>query len=118
MSRVHNMFRFLSKATISIFAVILIVGCANQGYSVNNPDSSGETGKQVNENLQDVNELLPDEEDPDFHAREMNPWSGHRDYYKTRRPSRSPGNDYVYGDPLQGNPGLDHYGKEKAYSRY
>lgn len=53
MSMVHNNFRFLKLATISLFAVILIVGCTNQAYNINNPDSRDEIGKQLNENLLD-----------------------------------------------------------------
>ncbi len=53
MSMVHNKFRFLKIATISLFAVMLTVGCTGQAYSVNNPDSRYEIGKQLNENLLD-----------------------------------------------------------------
>jgi hypothetical protein len=59
MSRVHNNLRFLKLATISLFTVILIVGCASQAYSVNNPDSRDATGEQLNEILLDnINEPL------------------------------------------------------------
>ncbi len=56
---VPNNLRFLKIATISLFAVILIVGCTNQAYSVNNSDSRDGIGKQLNENLPDnINEPL------------------------------------------------------------
>lgn len=56
---VQNNLRFLKLVTISLFAVMLIVGCASQTNSVNNPDSRDATGKQLNENLLDnINEPL------------------------------------------------------------
>ncbi len=53
MSMVHNNFRFLKIATISLFAVLLVVGCTDQAYSVNSSDSRYEIGNQLNENLLD-----------------------------------------------------------------
>ena len=88
MSRVHNNLRFLKLATISLFALMLIVGCANQAYGVNNPNSidgsadinvnlsvtdepnvgsyRNEVGDQFNETvLDDINNVLPESDNQD-----------------------------------------------------
>ncbi len=59
MSTAHNRFRHLRIATMSLFALILLVGCANDAFSVNNLNSREESGEQSNENLLDnINDPL------------------------------------------------------------
>lgn len=51
MSMAHNRFRHLRIATMSLFALILLVSCANEAFSVNNLNSREESGEQSIENL-------------------------------------------------------------------
>ena len=121
MSMVHKLIRYLKIGTISLFAVTLIIGCTNQAFGLNNPETRDDSAGIEVENIGSGtpgDEFSKDEighqlDEPmigtplnanywDFHGREMEKWRGHTQYYPTRR--SPPLDDYFYGNPLQGSP--------------
>jgi hypothetical protein len=122
MKMMHNHIRCPLIVTITLFVVVFTVGCTNQLFSVNEPDSEDDTSGnevEISVSVTPTNELSRDEtgllddinvEDAnralfllwDWHGREYHKWKGRADYYPTRRaPSLD---DYVNYSPLQGTP--------------
>ena len=109
---------------ILFIAGLFLIGCTNQAFGLNNPDTTGGSAGIESENIgsgtpgdefsnDEIREQLADINGEnvdraltllwDFHGREYDEWDGHKDYYPTRR-SQSLDDYLIYGNSLQGNP--------------